>query len=330
VLKLGFRLNFDRYEDEHPEVDDQRFYGFSELTFSSGFRDPSLIRDKLAEQVLRGLEIPTARCAFYQVYVDAGEGPVYWGLYTMIEDPSDQMIEAQFADKSGNLYKPDGPAANWTRFEKESFEKKSNKEADDYSDIMAAINALNAPRTDAQVWRAGLDATFNVQSFWDVVAFSRTVGHWDGYGVMAHNYYLYGDPSDNGRLLWISWDHNLAWQGTGGFGRISVMMDEISADWPLLRFLLDDPVYRAQYIEALKKTRAAPILQQQAFEALASKLHALIAPAVVGADGQPGEQAPYTFITQPADFQNALTDPTRGLFAAASSLLSAVDAALVQ
>ena len=329
VMKLGFRLNFDAYEMEHPEVDDQRFYGFGEMTFSSGFRDPSLIRDKLAEQVLRGLEIPTARCAFYQVFVDAGEGPVYWGLYTMIEDPSDQMLEAQFDDKSGNLYKPDGPAANWTRFEIESFEKKSNKEAADYSDIMAAISALHAPRDDAQVWRAGLDAVFNVQSFWNVVAFSRAVGHWDGYGVMAHNYYLYGDPSDNKRLMWLSWDHNLAWQAQP-FGRLSVLMDEASEDWPLLRFLLDDPVYRAQYLDTLRKTSDAPVLQQQAFEALATKLHALIGPYVIGGNGQTGETAPYTFIAQPGDFQNALSDPMRGLFTSASSLRSAVDAALMQ
>ena len=329
VLKIGFRLNFDRYELEHPEIEDQRFYGFSEMTFSSGYRDPSLIRDKLAEQVLRAMELPTARAAFYQVYVDAGEGPVYWGLYTMIEDPSDQMLEAQFEDKTGNLYKPDGPAANWTRFEMESFEKKSNKEAADYSDVMAAISALHAPRGDAQVWRTGLEAVFNVQSFLDVVAFSRTVGHWDGYGVMAHNYYLYGDPADAGRLRWISWDHNLTWQGQA-FGRMSVMMDEVSQDWPLLRFLLDDETYRAQYLEALRKTSAAPILQQQAFEALATKLHTLIGPSVVGGGDQPGEQAPFTFLAQPADFQDALTEPTRGLFTSASSLRSAVDTALSQ
>ncbi|HTU59934.1 MAG TPA: CotH kinase family protein, partial [Polyangiales bacterium] len=136
-----------------------------------------------------------------------------------------------------------------------------------------------------------------------------------------------GDPSDNKRLMWISWDHNLAWQGQS-FGRLSVLMDEVTEDWPLLRFLLDDPVYRAQYLETLRKTSAAPILQQQAFEALASKLHTLIGPYVIGGSGQPGEKAPYTFITQPSDFQNALTDPSRGLFTSATSLRSAVETAL--
>ena len=32
--KLPFRLNFDKYEDQYPELDNQRFYGFSEMTFA--------------------------------------------------------------------------------------------------------------------------------------------------------------------------------------------------------------------------------------------------------------------------------------------------------
>ena len=32
--KLPFRLNFDRYEGEYPEIENQRFHGFKEMTFS--------------------------------------------------------------------------------------------------------------------------------------------------------------------------------------------------------------------------------------------------------------------------------------------------------
>jgi len=39
------------------------------------------------------------------VYVDTGNGPVYWGLYTVFEDPSDKMLEYQFENPNGNLYK---------------------------------------------------------------------------------------------------------------------------------------------------------------------------------------------------------------------------------
>ena len=37
--KLPFRLDFDEFEDDYPEIDDQRFWGFKKLTFASNFRD---------------------------------------------------------------------------------------------------------------------------------------------------------------------------------------------------------------------------------------------------------------------------------------------------
>ena len=43
--KLPFRLDFDQYEDAHPEVHNQRFYGFKKLTLSANFGDDSQVRD---------------------------------------------------------------------------------------------------------------------------------------------------------------------------------------------------------------------------------------------------------------------------------------------
>ncbi|MET0389431.1 MAG: CotH kinase family protein [Polyangiales bacterium] len=331
VKKIGFRLDFDRYEEEHPETLDQRFYGFGKMTFSSGFRDPSLIRDKLAAELLASAGHVAARCAFYQIYVNAGSGPVYWGLYTMIEDPADQLVEAQFTDKSGNLYKPDGTGAAFATFDQASFEKKTNEEAADYSDVMAVFSALHASRSDAAAWRAGLEAVFDVPEFLSVLAFSRAIGHWDGYGVMAHNYYLYADPADAKRLTWISWDHNLSWQGAGGFGgfgTLSIMMDETTEDWPLIRYLLDDSQYRAQYQEALRAALGGGYTKAM-FDARAQQLHTLVAPYVLGENGQDGEEAPYTFITDPSAFRSALSDGAGGgLLGAADGLREQVQAVL--
>jgi hypothetical protein len=40
--------------------------------------------------------------------------------------------------------------------------------------------------------------------------------------------------------------------------------------------------------------------------------------------GEQGEQAPYTFITDPNQFHNALNDPTRGIIPTADALRAAV------
>jgi spore coat protein H len=323
-LKLGFRLNFDHYETEHPEITDQRFFGFSEMTFSSGFRDPSMIRDRLAAELASDFGLTTARCSFVRIYVDSGAGSEYWGLYTMIEDPSDELIEEQFADGSGNVYKPDGPGANWTRFDEAGFVKKTNQEQADYGDVMSAVEALHASREDGPGWRAALESTFDVDDFLKVLAFSRSIGHWDGYGVMAHNYYLYGDPSQGGRLVWISWDHNLTWQSQMmGFGRgLSVAMDEVTEDWPLIRYLLDDPVYRARYGEALGEMLEGAYAKER-FDARAAELHDLVEPFVLGDEG---EHAPFTTLDSAESFSGAIDDPKSGLRAVADGLRSAVEA----
>lgn len=296
VRKLGLKLNFDKLDDEHPEVKGQRFFGFSELVLAPGYSDASLLREKLASDLMRDQGIVGAQAGFYRVFVDVGEGPVYWGLYTMLEDPTDRLLDVQFGDDSGNVYKPDGPGADFATFDVRFFDKRNN-DPSDFSDVKRLYDALHAPTDDPARFRAGVEAALDVEAFLRNLAFDRAVNHWDSYGTFEHNYYLYGDPSHGGRLVWIGWDHNNSWT-TGFFGQPSVMMDEISvAKWPLLR-LLADPVYRARYRAHLAALGAGPYAKQ-AFDAHVRALHDLIAPYVVGPEG---ERAPYTFVPRPEAF----------------------------
>ncbi len=313
VRKLAFRLDFDEYEADHPELDDQRFFGFKKMTFGNNFNDPSLIREKVANEIFRAGGVPVARTTFVRVHVDFGEGPVYFGLYTMIEDPSNKMLDEQFANGGGNLYKPEGNLANWTAFDAASFRKKTNEDAGDYSDIQAAIAALNADRSDAAAWRAGLEATFDVRGFVSWLALNQAIVNWDTYGWIAHNYYVYADPADNGRLVWIPWDLNgsLRIRNTPGpwQGADSVLLDEISPSWPLIRFVLDDSVYAQLYRDELQAALDGPVAEA-AVVSMMRTYHDLIAPYVIG-DG--GEAAPYTFLANDAEFEQSLVSGTGAL-----------------
>lgn len=312
TLKLAFRFNFDKFEDDFPETTNQRFYGFKKMTFSSGFKDDSLIRDKVAADIFRDAGVPAARGTFVQVYVDYGEGSQYFGLYTMIEDPSDEMLETQFDDDSGNLYKPEGRAATFRYFVEEGFEKKTNEDEADWSDIIATIEALNANGSDASQWRSDLETVFNVDAFLRCLAVNQVIVNWDSYGQMNHNYYVYGDPSDNGRLVWMPWDLNEAMlvEGPGGKGfATSVMLDVVDDEWPLIRFLLDDEVYREQYKQELQAVLDGAF-EIDRVQALLERSHSLIAPYVNGSEAR--EQAPYTFLRNMNDFDNALSG-SRGL-----------------
>ena len=307
IRKLPFRLNFDKYKADFPATKGQRFFGFEELTFASNWGDASFLREVLAGEVFRDRGVPAARAAFYRVTLDRGDGkgPVYMGLYTAVEDPSDAMMKNTYGDDSGNLYKPDGTTANWSKFVAADFEKKTNSKEANFGDVAAAVVAVNADRSDTAKWRAGLEKVFAVDHFLRVLAVSNTIVNWDSYGQMAHNYYLYGLPSDGGRLHWIPWDFNLslqpgtsvnkaAGQGTG----LSLSMSEVTSSWPLIRFLIDDATYRTAYRKHLA-TAVQGAFEAATFAKRVNELHALVAPHVVGAKG---EVAPYSTLSAAANF----------------------------
>ncbi len=248
--KLPFRLDFDQFEDDFPEIDDQRFYGFKQLSLASNFNDDSYLREKVTADIFRDFGVPSAHTAFYEVYVDYGEGPVYFGLYTMVEMVEDTVIEEQFVSDDGNLYKPEGTGATFAAgsFNEPSFDKETNQEESDYSDVLALFDALHADNrlTAPESWRSGLEAVFDVDTFLRWLAVNTVVQNWDTYGIMNHNYFIYTDPED-GLITWIPWDNNHALFGSGMRSAASLSLDEIGEDWPLIRFLMDDPVYKAQY-----------------------------------------------------------------------------------
>jgi spore coat protein H len=304
--KYPFRLNFDKFEATYPEIEDQRFYGFKKLIFSNNWYDSSLIRDKVCSDIFRSGGIPSPRSVFCRVYIDVGNGPVYWGLYTMFEDYSDVMLKSQFANAKGNLYKgQQAVGADLRSFNPQSYEKKTNEDANDWSDLRALVTALNSSRSNAASWRAGLEKVFNVESFLRWLAINTTIENFDTYGWVTKNHYFYQDLADNGRLVYLPWDFNLSLGGYNMGVRIpSLSLREITGSWPLIRFLMDDPVYKNRYHEEMRNALDG-CFHEATVKAKMQKLHELIRPYVVGSEGESGT---YTYLGNGAtEFNQALT-----------------------
>jgi len=309
IQKLPFRLHFDRFEDYFPGIHNQRLYGFKELSMAPGFSDPSLLREKLAVELFRMAGVPAARTAFYRVYIDFGHGPEYSGLYTMVEVIDDTMVEDRFGEDSGNIYKPE---SRLRTFDEREFEKKNHKAEADFSDVRAAIEALHDPVRDSDpaAWREGLEAVFDVDHFLHWLAVGNAIVNRDSYGVHPRNYYLY-DHSQRG-LVWIPWDHNSTFDGSPGItsgGRrpsagLSLVMDEIGSDWPLIRCLMDDPVYQERY-RAHLVAFAEDVFIAARTDPLLDKLESLVTPWVVGPDG---EQPGFTQLTSPGAFSYGVAE----------------------
>ena len=304
--KLPFKLDFDEFEDDHAEIEDQRFYGFKQLMLSSNFSDESLLREKVVADVFREAGVASAHTAFYRVYVDYGEGPIYFGLYTMVEVIDDTVIEEQFEDDGGNVYKPDGSGASFAQgaFDEKSFDKETNQDEADWNDVVALFDALHADeRTlDPAAWRSQLESVFDVDGFLRWLAVNTVVQNWDTYGRMTHNYYVYHDPTTD-LLTWIPWDNNMALRDDiGRQGVLSLDLSEVDERWPLIRYLVDDEVYGETYTSYVEQTINGAF-EPSNMTATYRELHDLIQPYVTGDEG---EIEGHTFLNSPEDFDTAL------------------------
>lgn len=331
--KLPFRLNIDGLESRFPESRDQTFFGFTNLSFSNNALDSSYLRAKVVTDLFGDAGLPAPRTAFMRVYLDRGAGAIYLGLYTMIEVPDEPMLDRLFAADSGNLYKPHSTGGRWTLFDKDDFPKKTNEFDEDWTDIQGAIAALNASKQDRVLWRSRLEARFNVDGFLRWLALNSIVGNNDTYGgLSAHNYYLYGSPRHRDRLFWIPWDHDLSMSsGIGGIGgtggtsaqTVDIFHNGINANWPLIRFLMDDPVYRATY-RAHVEDLLATVFEPSRVSAILRVEQARIAQYVIGTEREdPGR----TFAGTPEQFDATVYGPT-GLIAYVTNRVAAVRRAL--
>ncbi len=270
IMKLSFKLDFDQYEDDYPALKNQRFYGFKQLNLGNNYKDNSLMREKVGADLFRAFGLAAAQTAFCEVYVDnTGSGFQYFGLYSLVEEMDDTVIKTQFSgDGSGNLYKPDGDAAQFNSgsYDTDEFDLKTNILDADYSDVKALYTTINSSTrtSNSTAWRESLESVFDVDTFLKWLAANAVIQNWDTYGRMSHNYYLYNNP-ENSLLTWIPWDNNEAFQSSssnssGNMGGNSSMssievssMGTVSSSWPLIKYIYAVDDYATTYKAYLKE-----------------------------------------------------------------------------
>lgn len=302
-LKLSFKLDFDEYEDTYPQIDNQRFYGFKKFSLKNNYNDKSMLREKVAADIFRASGIASSNAALYEVYVDHGDGPVYFGVYTLVEEVDDTVIKNQFSNKDGNLYKPDGTGASFVNgsFSTDVFVKKTNEDAADYTDVNALFMALHASTrtTDAATWRTNLESVFDTDKFLKYLAVNTVIQNWDTYGKMTHNYYLYNNP-DNNKLSWIPWDNNEALQTGNQGGALALNFSGLSSSsWPLIGYLYSDATYKAKY-DVYVKSVIDNAFNETTMKAKYTAYGALVKPYAIK------EVKGYTFLNSTSDFQTAI------------------------
>ncbi|NQV36473.1 MAG: CotH kinase family protein [Candidatus Marinimicrobia bacterium] len=299
--KLPFKLDFDEFENEYPILTDQRFYGFRQLSLKNNFEDASLMREKVASDLFINFGLASAKTAYCEVYIDHGSGSQYYGVYTLVEEVDDTVLEDQFFNSTGNLYKPEGDAATFASGTFDEFEMdKKNNLSGDYSDVEALCNIINSSNRTSNIdlWKSELSAVFNVDGFIKWLAANTVMQNWDTYGKMSHNYYLYNNPDDN-KLTWIPWDNNEALRDGKQGGALSLSLNEVGSIWPLIKYLMDveeyEQIYKTyvlQFIEEVFNPSNLQSVYDNYYQLLKDYAYA--------------EQSGYSFLSSESDFDQAV------------------------
>ncbi len=261
--KKSFKIDFNEY------TSGQNYDGLKKLNFSNGFKDPTLMREKIFFDVCRAANVPAPRASYANVYFNG----VHWGFYTVIEQIDDQFLDWRILDDDGNLFKAGdnfgggGPGGggddnaadlvyygtDQTAYESR-YELKTNEEINDWSDLIALTDFIN--NSSAADFESQLSNHIELQEYLRSAALDNLFSNLDSYTGSARNYYVYHNLT-TGKWEWIKWDGNESFGSYGGGGpgggldMTNLPLDYHDASRPLLENIFDSPNLYAQYQEEM-------------------------------------------------------------------------------
>lgn len=275
--KKSFKLDYNCY------VKKQKMKGIRRINLNNNYKDPSLLREKLALDIMAKAGLPSPRSAFAKVYIN----DEYWGLYLMVEAVNKEFLKKNFGEASGNLYfgEPNGTLEKLAKEEdyQRSYRKKNNKKKNEWSDLIQFVTVLNGMETE-QKQEADLDSIFKLDACMKIWAVNNLLVNVDAYNLMyPHNYFLYHDTSSK-KLNWINYDYNYsfaAWNPKFNYKEVC----DLSVYYHNEKFPLAEAILKKN--SALKKRYTAivqqvmeRVLDENAIAEIMNKQQALIREAV--------------------------------------------------
>ena len=312
--KKPWKIDTDAY------LDGQEYHNLHQLMFLNNIGDPSLLKEKLAYEMMRFAGLPASFVTFVELWIDIRDDdqvPFFWGVYSMVERVDNKYIGNRFGQdaKGGNLYKAshaqrgpmnlvyygdsieDYPVQNGQY----PYGKMNNEEQADYSDVVALCRVIDGTEyaNETELVDA-LESNINVDAFLRYLAVNAIIDNWDSYLYTGNNFYLFNN-SVSGRFEWIPWD--LTW----GEGVEAPLFEHAGSE-----MVGEVPLYDAAFsVKKYQNAYAAylDLLARYWFTAenlspLIHKYHNLIAPYVNQSTGDKafyGEQSMFPY----ESFQNS-------------------------
>lgn len=202
--KKSFKISFNTFQDGG------KYYGLEKTNLNGEHNDPSVIRSKIAWDLLRSFGIPAPRANHVQVFINGN----YYGLYIQVEHIDEEFVLSRFENQDGNLFKCLYPADlnfisnnpddyKMMAGDRRVYDLKTNTQTDDYSDLAQFIHILN--NVPSAVFPCEIENEFNVYDYLRVIALDIFLGNWDGPIYNKNNFYLYHNTQYN-RFEYIPYD----------------------------------------------------------------------------------------------------------------------------
>ncbi len=223
--KKPFRIKLNEF------VKGQKIDGMASFSLSNAWNDPSFVREKPYYELAAAAGLKSPRSSFAALYIN----DEYWGLYVLTEVVNGDFLKNFFGkgNDGGNLYKADDIG---TSFEylgtdpasyKTTWEKQSNEDADDWTDLVQLCKTLNEATADDI--EAKLDPLIDIDSVLTALALDNLTVNLDSYVSMGQNFYIYRRTTDS-KFVWIPWDPSLAF-GALSQGLTIQQMKELALEY---------------------------------------------------------------------------------------------------
>jgi spore coat protein H len=212
--KLGMKLKFSEYDKEN------RFFGLKRLNFQGNRYDDSYMREKLAYDLYREMDIVAPRVSWAEVRVN----DELQGLFGMVEQIDGRFTDDRWPESGdGNLYKEVWPIT--TDEESILYHLKTNEDEAELSSFISFAEAMNA--ADEDELRSTLGEYMDLDYLARYMAVDDAIANYDGITAYYatedvswagnHNFYIYEEEADDFTL--IPWDLESTFNASG-FGNV--------------------------------------------------------------------------------------------------------------
>ena len=164
----------------------------------------------LTYEVFAAAGYPAPRCNMANVMVnDQPKGP-----YVHVEAIKKRFLRRAFGDATGSLY--EGTHTDFVEAWLPRWECKTGDTDTSYAPLARVAQALQKPNDELV---DALSSVLNIDRYITFWALEVLVSHLDGYSADRNNFYVYFDPDDAGRAVFIPWGADKTFIGDLSLGR---------------------------------------------------------------------------------------------------------------